>query len=85
MIPHLFHWVWIGASPLPEVDTLWMRSWLGHNTAWGGISLTLQIMKDGAQGFSNYASGIGASQGVAVSGLEGCTWYGLRWKTALAS
>ncbi len=37
MIPRLFHWVWIGSSSLPEADTLWMRSWLHHNTAWSGI------------------------------------------------
>lgn len=37
MIPHLFHWVWIGATPLPTADKRWMRSWLDFNTDWHGI------------------------------------------------
>jgi len=51
----------------------------------GGISLTLQILKDGAEGFSDYAGNVTASQEVTVSGLDACVWYALRWKTALAS
>lgn len=34
MIPHIFHWVWLGQNPLPEKDRGWMQSWRTHHPGW---------------------------------------------------
>jgi mannosyltransferase OCH1-like enzyme len=34
LIPRIFHWVWIGPSPMPEKDQAWMQSWRKHHPDW---------------------------------------------------
>ncbi|RYG54085.1 hypothetical protein EON80_32075 [bacterium] len=34
MIPHIFHWVWLTNTPLPENDKAWMQSWRQHHPDW---------------------------------------------------
>jgi mannosyltransferase OCH1-like enzyme len=31
MIPHIFHWVWLGDNPIPYKDKEWMSSWVKHH------------------------------------------------------
>lgn len=34
MIPHQFHWVWLGHRTVPEKNQQWMRSWQEKHPAW---------------------------------------------------
>lgn len=33
-IPRLFHWIWLGSSPIPPQQRLWIDGWLRHHPGW---------------------------------------------------